>query len=433
MAFFFFSLIYNTHQNYLIFLDFALSSQYLCITFYSTTNIVLIVLLTIISSMKNCLLLILCIGITLNSLGQIINIPDQNFLNALLHIGADRNGDAKISVDEAELITFMDVSDKMISDLTGIEHFTNLDTLYCFWNNLPSLNISNLNRLIVLNCNGNNLSSLDLSNNKELQHLNCNHNVLTELDLSQNTKLTTLICGCAYYISDCYKNNLITHLNLSTNINLETLLCGSCQLSSLNIANNYKLKELYCGWNALSSIDVKNKPHLELLSCNDNKISELNLSNDTSLKYLECSNNLLTTLNISCCSSINNLGIASNPNLTNVYVWESFPSNVEVHDDDSYNINYITTDCFITHNHSNKSNKHFITYPNPATRIIYIPNKQFNATKLEIYSSSGKLILSKNLYPYQKTLNISNLYAGFYIVKYYTNNQTFTAKLVVKR
>ena len=58
-----------------------------------------------------------------------VNIPDNNFLNALIELGVDTNGDGKISPEEAEVITYLDVSGNSISDLTGIEKFINLDTL----------------------------------------------------------------------------------------------------------------------------------------------------------------------------------------------------------------------------------------------------------------------------------------------------------------
>jgi Leucine-rich repeat (LRR) protein len=69
-------------------------------------------------------------------------IKDNNFLNALISQGADANGDDKISLDEAEVITYLDVSADSISDITGIEAFSNLDTLFCGHNQLSTLDIS---------------------------------------------------------------------------------------------------------------------------------------------------------------------------------------------------------------------------------------------------------------------------------------------------
>ncbi len=70
-------------------------------------------------------------------------IPDKNFLNALVELGVDTNGDSIISPTEAEKITYLDVSGKGISDLSGIEAFVNLDTLDCCENQLTRLDLSN--------------------------------------------------------------------------------------------------------------------------------------------------------------------------------------------------------------------------------------------------------------------------------------------------
>ncbi|MCK4466266.1 MAG: hypothetical protein KAU83_11195 [Bacteroidales bacterium] len=81
-----------------------------------------------------------------------VTIPDDNFLNALIDLGVDTNGDGIISPAEAEVITFLDVSHRGISDMTGIEFFVNLDTLDCSFNRLASLDFSNNTALKFLDC-----------------------------------------------------------------------------------------------------------------------------------------------------------------------------------------------------------------------------------------------------------------------------------------
>jgi len=58
-----------------------------------------------------------------------VTIPDNNFLNALIELGIDTNGDGIISPAEAEVVTSLNVRGGNISDMTGIEAFFNLDTL----------------------------------------------------------------------------------------------------------------------------------------------------------------------------------------------------------------------------------------------------------------------------------------------------------------
>ena len=51
----------------------------------------------------------------------IVNIPDDNFLTALIELGVDTNGDSIISLVEAELITVLKVNGKEISSMSGLE------------------------------------------------------------------------------------------------------------------------------------------------------------------------------------------------------------------------------------------------------------------------------------------------------------------------
>jgi hypothetical protein len=50
-----------------------------------------------------------------------LEIPDVNFLNALIAEGVDLDGNGKISSGEASRVHYLDVSSCEISDLSGIE------------------------------------------------------------------------------------------------------------------------------------------------------------------------------------------------------------------------------------------------------------------------------------------------------------------------
>ncbi|MDX2442908.1 MAG: hypothetical protein QNK30_03815, partial [Bacteroidales bacterium] len=125
----------------------------------------------------------------------VVNIPDENFLNALIELGVDTDGDGKISPEEAEAIISLDVSEKYISDMTGIEAFVNLDYLICYDNLLARLDISNNIALTVLNCSQNPLNSLDVSTNMKLKRLDCFGTQLSSIDVSNNTCLEELLCS----------------------------------------------------------------------------------------------------------------------------------------------------------------------------------------------------------------------------------------------
>ena len=121
-----------------------------------------------------------------------INIKDDDFLNALIERGVDKNNDGIISPGEAAEVTSLNVSYCNISDLKGIEAFVNLDSLNCSCNHLTSLFVTNNTALTFLDCSACNLWELDLSLNTALTSLHCtNCGLITGLDVSHNTALTS--------------------------------------------------------------------------------------------------------------------------------------------------------------------------------------------------------------------------------------------------
>ena len=136
--------------------------------------------------------------------------------------------------DDIKNVIMIDVDNRRISDLKGIEYFTNLKTLYCCNNNLTSLDISKNIALKYLFCHHNNITSLDVSKNTELIELICYDNKLTSLDISKNINLTKLDCDY----------NKLTSLDISKNINLTKLNCDYNELTSLSISKNINLIKL---------------------------------------------------------------------------------------------------------------------------------------------------------------------------------------------
>ena len=155
------------------------------------------------------------------------NFPDPNFRSWL----QAKYGDSAV----ISQVTIIDVYNKSISDLKGIEHFTELKYLYCDNNQLTSLDVSKNTSLTSLYCYDNQLTSLDVSKNTSLKELLCYENQLTSLDVSKNTSLTTLAC---------YDNQL-TSLDVSKNTSLTILACYDNQLTSLDISRNPHLLEAY--------------------------------------------------------------------------------------------------------------------------------------------------------------------------------------------
>jgi len=156
----------------------------------------------------------------------LVEIPDRAFLQVLINLGIDINKDGKISREEAEAVHTITVPPSGITDMTGLEAFTQLDSLTITLNPLTSIDLSGNGALRYLKCTSCELSSLDLSNNPELEELICNRNQLKELDISLNRSLVKLTC----------KNNLLTSLDLSANAGLTLMVSCGNRLTRLDIS-----------------------------------------------------------------------------------------------------------------------------------------------------------------------------------------------------
>jgi hypothetical protein len=132
--------------------------------------------------------------VPLIGVGQQTYVPDYNFEQKLIQLGYDNVVDNYVTTANIDTLTFLNVSFENISDLTVIEDFTDLTTLWCTDNYLTSLDVSNNTALASLFCRYNQLTNLDVSNNTALVNLDCNTNQLTSLDVSNNTALSDLWC-----------------------------------------------------------------------------------------------------------------------------------------------------------------------------------------------------------------------------------------------
>lgn len=195
---------------------------------------------------------------------QTITFADPDFKAALLAtpscaqngsgvaIVLDTNGDGEIQVSEALLAQRIVLHDVNVSDLGGIEFFTQLSIL-----NFSDCSVSEFDATPLIN----------------LQGIACQNNLLTQLDLSVCPTLRSVNCG----------SNQLTLLNLSGLV-LEYLNCGENQLTSLE-ANFIEMSDnlippplvyLYCGGNQLSTLVVRG--YLHQIFCQDNQLSVLDLS-----------------------------------------------------------------------------------------------------------------------------------------------------------
>ena len=279
---------------------------------------------------------------------QIVTIPDTNFKNALLTHNPviDTNGDNEIQVSEAIASSIVNVSNKNISDLTGIEEFTNLDDLRCFTNSITVLDLGSNTNLTKLNCAENQLTTLDLTNNLSLTEVDCANNLLTTFTVETNNSMDFLTCNnnsltsltlspnANYSLVECNNNSLTTidltnititsgeglnchHNNLTgftfSNSSIKVIRANFNDFISLDLNGNPALEELYCGDNAtLTSINLLSNLALLSLDASDSDLSNLDLTANTNLTYLRVKNNTISSLDLSQNTALQNVYLNDN-------------------------------------------------------------------------------------------------------------------------
>ncbi len=190
------------------------------------------------------------------------------------------------------------------NQLTSLDVTNNpkIEQLRCAGNNLNSLDVSKNTELIEFEAYNNRLSSIDVSNNPELEYIDLTNNQIKSIDVSNNPELD--------YID--LTNNQIKSIDVSKNLELERITCSDNKLTSIDVTNNQKLTTLNISGNSIVKIDLGNNPELKHLICNKNKISELELSNNKKLKSLNVNDNNLTSLTVNCCPEIKTLKANNN-------------------------------------------------------------------------------------------------------------------------
>jgi Leucine-rich repeat (LRR) protein len=197
--------------------------------------------------------------------GQNVNIPDANFKACLVGNSAiNTNGDSQIQVSEAASFNGeINCYNMNISDLTGVESFTDLTNLTCSNNQLTSIDLSYNTALTFLNCANNQLTSIDVSGATALSFLRVSENQLTILDVSTNTALTFLYCLYNQLINLDLRNGNNTEMTVSLTDNPD-LLCINVDDSQWSSENWFEIDTQHffsedCNMTSLEDIKLNNK------------------------------------------------------------------------------------------------------------------------------------------------------------------------------
>lgn len=119
-------------------------------------------------------------------------LNDSSFEKYLIEIGIDDILDGFVDTKKCLSVTSMDLSNKNIRDLTGLNVFKNLKVLVADNNFLESIDLSQNDKLEILSLSNNNLENIDLSSLPSLALLNLSSNNFNSLDVSSSSYLYNL-------------------------------------------------------------------------------------------------------------------------------------------------------------------------------------------------------------------------------------------------
>ena len=173
--------------------------------------------------MRPLLLIYTLTCISYHAFTQVTLIPNSSFEQELIDQGYDTGPiDGFVYTDSINTISAFSIYNTTATDLTGIEDFSNLTELYCFDNQLTSLDVSQNNLLTVLDCRFNNLICLNVKND--------NNSNFTLFETIPNLELT-----CIEVDNEAWSNS-----NWSTEVGINTQFSISCgnNCSSLNLKEN---------------------------------------------------------------------------------------------------------------------------------------------------------------------------------------------------
>lgn len=176
----------------------------------------------------------------------------------------------------------LDISNRNLTTLFGIEFKDNITVLDCSYNRLKSLKYlpSTITTLI---CSHNHLISLK-NCPPQIKYLYCSNNQLTSLQY----------CPLEIIELSCYDNQITSLKYLNHSKNLKELFCNNNQLTSLKYCPIGLIK-LYCQCNKLTSLKYCPSFVIEL-DCYNNRLTSLKYLPSTT-KILLCSYSQLTLLN----------------------------------------------------------------------------------------------------------------------------------------
>lgn len=274
--------------------------------------------------------------------------------------------------------------------------------------------------------------------------------LVTQLEISTNS-----LPNYPYPPFDEYEGMIHDLTGIEAFVNLERLEIHNTLIEHLNTNNLINLKYLDCTDNMLTSISVLNNPLLEYINVTSegdvypiNDISEIDLSNNPNIRTIYASgldrinlnnnnNNPNLFIRVSCtfcfgepvgyirdniCIKVDNVQLAQN-NQPPYSSWTVNHNYIEVDYADDL------VECSLSNTEFNKD--HIDIYPNPiSTGILNLKMKEIINVKVEIFDFLGRKVIEKN--DVSKSIDVSNLQKGNYLVRIVSNQGEQTEKIMVE-
>lgn len=246
-------------------------------------------------------------------------VPDDNFEQALIDLGLDDElDDFVLTLDIAKVET-LNISNKNISDLTGIEGFESLKYLYASNNKLMSIPVSfGLNTsqgapagpqfpVGILDLSDNNISSLNISELSFFNLLMAKNNPLTciiateeQIQLISNAMLFVEVDEGVEISIDCSINDKDKTYVPDDQFEQALIDLGLDDIMDdyVNTQNILNVAELDISGNNISDVTgLEDFIFLVDLNCSNNNISDVSgLENLKRIIVLNCSNNNITSI-----------------------------------------------------------------------------------------------------------------------------------------
>ena len=154
--------------------------------------------------------------------------------------------------------------DGNITDLAGLEAFTNLERLDLTEAAIGSADLRGLT----------NLKSIDIAGNTSITSLNLSGTGIETLDAKGCANLEELdVSGCEALKTLDVSNTPVKTLNAEDCISLEVLDCSNCRLEELKISGCDSLNVLDCSNNRLHKLDAYMFSRLDVLMCSNQNIT----------------------------------------------------------------------------------------------------------------------------------------------------------------